>query len=73
MDKKKTLSNFLKDHELEDVLLIQDDRNINIAAKYEVTISPTSFLLSNDGTVTRKWANVALPSQLAVAIEEEIK
>ena len=64
----ESLSNFIIDHELEDIPLIQDNRRINIAAKYGVSIVPSTFLISH-GTINQEWENLALPAQLAFAIE----
>jgi hypothetical protein len=69
----KSLSNFIYDHELEDIPIINDNMNLNIAAKYGVTIVPSTLLLSVDGTIRQKWENMALPAQLAFAIADVLK
>ena len=68
-DPGEALTNFIQDSELGNIIMIQDDKNATIAAKYGVTITPSTFLISPDGTIQQKWDGLALPAQLAFAIE----
>lgn len=70
---KEKLLNFINDHELKNIHLVKDNKEINMAAKYGVAVSPTSFLISRQGTVIGKWENLALPAQLAFAIDGALK
>jgi peroxiredoxin len=62
--------NFINDNELENIIMIQDNKDANIGAKYGVTMAPSTFLISADGTVKQKWEGLVLPAQLAFAIED---
>ena len=68
----ESLLNFIHDQELEDIPIIQDNKNINIAGKYGVTIVPSTFLISTGGLINQKWENIALPAQLAFGIENAV-
>ena len=70
---KDQIKNFVSDHELENITLIQDNNSINLATKYSVTVSPTTFLVSGKGIVLNRWENLALPAELAFAIEDALK
>jgi hypothetical protein len=72
-DSKMSLTNFINDNGLEDIVMIQDDKSATIAAKYSVTIAPSTLLISADGIVRQKWAGLVLPAQLAFAIESVLK
>lgn len=66
----ETFTNFIYDQELQGMHLLKD--NANLAGKYGVTVLPTTFLIAKDGRITQKWQDVALSSQLALAIYEEL-
>ncbi|MEP6467139.1 MAG: right-handed parallel beta-helix repeat-containing protein [Parafilimonas sp.] len=70
--KQETLLNFISDHELKDIPLITDSDSLNLAEKYNVTLAPTSFLIAGN-IILNKWENLALPAQLAFAIEDALK
>jgi hypothetical protein len=68
----ESLQDFIRDHELEGIPIISDGSDMGIATKYGVTMTPSSFLLVN-GTVRKGWEGIALPAQLAFAVEEVLK
>jgi peroxiredoxin len=70
---KEILLNFTNDLELKNIALIQDNQKTGIAEKYGVVAAPATFLISRDGIILNKWENLALPAQLAFAIEDRLK
>ncbi len=62
--------NFINDHELNEIPFIVD-KDSKLAAKYGVVALPTTLLIT-DGKLLRKWENLALPGELAMAIEERL-
>lgn len=56
---------------MDDIVLWRDNQSKNVSGKYGVTIFPTTFLISKNGIISQRWENLALSSQLAVAIENE--
>jgi peroxiredoxin len=61
--------NFMSDNEISDIPLVRDNNSKKIAEKYGITILPTTFLISKEGTINQRWENTALSAQLALAIE----
>ncbi len=66
----KSYANLISDL-AEDLIVISDDRQTGIAEKYDIKTFPSTFLIAADGTIVEKWENLALPAQLAFAIEKE--
>ena len=69
--RNEMLANFIEDHELKDILLC-DTKVENVVARYGVKTFPTTFLISKDGSIQQKWENVALSSEMAMAIENDL-
>jgi peroxiredoxin len=67
------LFNFINDRELKNIDLVRDKPEIDMAKKYGVAVSPTTFLISKQGALIEKWENLALPAQLAFAIDGALK
>lgn len=68
----ESLPNFVHDHELGDIAIISDTRNLQMAARWGVTTVPATFLLK-DGAINQKWESIVLPARLAFAIEDALK
>lgn len=67
-DIRNELVNFMDDHELNDMVL-NDDQKIIFAGMLEKITFPATFLISGDSYVIRKWQNIVFPAQLGFAIE----
>jgi peroxiredoxin len=70
--RSNVLSNFVEDNELNDVVLLLDNKRENAARKYGVYKSLATFLISRDGFIQRSWGNTALSAELAIAIENDL-
>ncbi len=68
---KETLGNFIADHD--EIGMIIDSRDLNIASRFGVQKSPSTFLISGEGTIAHTWQNLVLPATLAFAIEAAFK
>jgi len=63
------MMNFLEDHELMGNLLITINSANKARENFHGISNPTTFLVSKEGLMIRKWENLALPAQLGFAIE----
>ena len=57
------ISNFIIDHELEGIDLVNDARHIK---------SNKTYLLSGDGILRKAWKKIAISSELAIAIQSAL-
>ncbi len=54
----------------DDLAVINDDAPDSIAARYQVTELPTTFLIAKDNRINKRWDGVASTPNLAHAIQE---
>lgn len=67
---KKKLINFIWDNQLNKISILSGKIGEKIAEKYSIHILPTIFLVDPDGHISQIWENVALSSQLMLALHE---
>lgn len=63
--------NFANDNK-EGFLVVRSNQADKIKGKFQVQNSPATFLISAEGIIKKDWRNLALPAQLAFAIEDEL-
>jgi len=69
----ETLINFIYDNELIRISLTRDNITKNIAGKYGVKNIPTTLLVPKKGFVYKRWDNLALLTQLVLAIARQLE
>ncbi len=70
--RNKTLTNFIEDNELNDVVFLVDNKKQHVARKYGVHKLPATFLITKQGRIQHRWEQVTLSSELAMAIEKDL-
>lgn len=67
-----SFNNFILDNELAGVSVIRDDQRNNFLQRFGVNKLPSTFLISPDGIIRKRWDGKVLPAALAFGIESLI-